>query len=1546
MKNLKKYIVFFSLIFFHREELIGQTAPSLGEIKSYSIFTASGNITNTGLSYSIGNIGTNSGTISGFSYNINGIFHDTDPSSSTASADLTNIISNLTAQTVTSTLGTNIGSGQIILPAVNLIPGNAFFSGILNLDAQGDSNAVFVIKINGDLSVSNSAIIQLLNGTQACNIFWQVNGTITIGNSALLKGNFFSNNSITIASNSKIDGRIATTNGLIQLTQATVNIPYGCGFATLSGPAMPHVGSLGCFSIFNDNGTIKNTGTTTITGDVGTNSGIVDGFDTAGVNGMIHYTPDAWTIQGEIDNLALYNELNVYACDIELLQPNLLGYGLRLTPHTYCLSSNTHLSDTLYFDAQGNPDAVFIIQVGGNFDANSYSNVALLDSAQAKNIFWVINGNVGIAPFSIFRGTIIAANGAESILENVFIEGRLISHGGAIKTHNVNIILNEIPNIITPDGPLTFCLGDSVKLTAPESPTYLWSTGETSQSITVNSTGTYSVHVIAPCNNMASDIHVNVLVIPAPLNNVNSSICQGDSILINGVYRKTAGTYDQTFPMPFGCDSISRTTLTVNPNFLTNLSAEICQGESIFLGGASQTNAGIYYDTLATNKGCDSVLRTTLIVNPTYLTNLSAEICQGESIYLGGTNQTTAGIYFDTLATIKGCDSVLRTTLIVNSTYLTNLSAEICQGENIFLGGANQTNAGIYFDTLATNKGCDSVLRTTLIVNPTYLTNLSAEICQGENTFLGGANQTTAGIYFDTLATIKGCDSVLRTTLIVNPTYLTNLSAEICQGESIYLGGTNQTTAGIYFDTLATIKGCDSVLRTTLIVNPTFLTNLSAEICQGESIYLGGTNQTTAGIYFDTLATIKGCDSVLRTTLIVNPTHLTNLTAEICQGENIFLAGANQTTAGIYYDTLATNKGCDSVIRTSLIVNPIYLTNLSAEICQGENIFLAGANQTTAGIYYDTLATNKGCDSVIRTSLIVNPIYLTNLSAEICQGENIFLAGANQTTAGIYYDTLTTNNGCDSVLRTTLIVNPTYLTNLTAEICQGESILLGGANQTVAGIYYDTLATNKGCDSVLRTTLIVNPTHLTNLTAEICQGESILLGGANQTVAGIYFDTLATNNGCDSVIRTTLIVNPGHVVSMYYSICEGESIFLAGANRTTPGIYIDSLSTSTGCDSTIYNVLTVNPSYSTNNSITICEGDSVWINGQYEYFAGVYSQNLTTQFGCDSILTTTLIVNPIFSNQINTSICQGDSLNIGGTYISETGTYYDVFQTYNGCDSVTQINLTIKPVYLTTLNASICAGTHYIFGELMLTSAGSYFDTLTSTNGCDSIVNTILTVHPNKEIEINASICEGDSIFLAGNYVTTAGLYFDTLQTSFGCDSIIITKLKLIPKPNAAFDVIAISQNEFNFNNQSTSSESYLWEFGDSYTSLEDNPTHVYYTNGEYNVTLISTSKCGSDTSTNMVASIFSIDFYNGFSPNDDGKNDYWNIPILDYFADNKVTIINRWGNEVWITENYDNQINRFEGKNTNGNELSDGTYFYIIEYEDEEKRGWVFIKR
>ena len=87
-------------------------------------------------------------------------------------------------------------------------------------------------------------------------------------------------------------------------------------------------------------------------------------------------------------------------------------------------------------------------------------------------------------------------------------------------------------------------------------------------------------------------------------------------------------------------------------------------------------------------------------------------------------------------------------------------------------------------------------------------------------------------------------------------------------------------------------------------------------------------------------------------------------------------------------------------------------------------------------------------------------------------------------------------------------------------------------------------------------------------------------------------------------------------------------------------------------------------------------------------------------------------------------------------------------------------------------------------------------------------------------------------------------------------------------------------------------------------------------------------------------------EFFNGFSPNGDGINDWWKIPILSKYPNNSVIIINRWGDEVWKKDNYDNKNVVFRGQNMNGEDLPDGTYYYIIQYNNIEKRGWVFIKR
>ena len=196
------------------------------------------------------------------------------------------------------------------------------------------------------------------------------------------------------------------------------------------------------------------------------------------------------------------------------------------------------------------------------------------------------------------------------------------------------------------------------------------------------------------------------------------------------------------------------------------------------------------------------------------------------------------------------------------------------------------------------------------------------------------------------------------------------------------------------------------------------------------------------------------------------------------------------------------------------MVHPIYETPATVVICQGESILLGGSNQTQPGLYYDTLQSVNNCDSVIATTLIVNPSYEVAIAASICESGSILLEGTLQTQAGIYRDTFTTVNNCDSIITTTLSVNPTAETNLTAEICEGETYFVGGASQTLSGIYYDTLNTSLGCDSVLITALTVHPAFTTRITVEICEGESHIAGGAAQTVAGSYVDTLLTIAGC------------------------------------------------------------------------------------------------------------------------------------------------------------------------------------------------------------------------------------------------------------------------------------------------------------------------------------------------------------------------------------------------------------------------------------------------
>jgi hypothetical protein len=101
------------------------------------------------------------------------------------------------------------------------------------LNAEGDANAVFVLKINGALSTSANANVKLINGAQSKNVYWKIEGAVNIGNNSIFRGTMVVNNGAlgTLSTGVLIDGRLLTTNGALTTTAVTViatNIPGNC----------------------------------------------------------------------------------------------------------------------------------------------------------------------------------------------------------------------------------------------------------------------------------------------------------------------------------------------------------------------------------------------------------------------------------------------------------------------------------------------------------------------------------------------------------------------------------------------------------------------------------------------------------------------------------------------------------------------------------------------------------------------------------------------------------------------------------------------------------------------------------------------------------------------------------------------------------------------------------------------------------------------------------------------------------------------------------------------------------------------------------------------------------------------------------------------------------------------------------------------------------------------------------------------------------------------------------------------------------------------
>ncbi len=410
-------------------------AINLGTAANFVLFSTNGAVSNTHLTHLTGNIGTNNGSSTAFG-NVDGVMHDQDGASAQCAADLLIAYNQLNSGIPTFFPAPLLGNGATLYPGIYSISGSATLNLGLTLDAQNDPNAVFIFQINGSFSTSASSKIHLKNGAMACNVFWKVEGLVSMASGTTMRGTVIANNAgIVMSAGDTLEGRALTTTGAITVDGILAYTPVGCGSPVLNGPTAPVLASTECYAIFSADGAVSNTGITNLMGDVGSNVGATTGFDPLKVAGTIHPIPDGSTAQAATDLLVVYNYLNTLPYDIELLFPALLGNNLVLTPHTYLMKAAAALTDTIYLNAQGNANAVFVIKINGALTTSVYAKVILINGAQAKNVYWLIEGAVSINNYSVFCGTIVSHNGALGALNTgVTLHGRALTTAGALTT--------------------------------------------------------------------------------------------------------------------------------------------------------------------------------------------------------------------------------------------------------------------------------------------------------------------------------------------------------------------------------------------------------------------------------------------------------------------------------------------------------------------------------------------------------------------------------------------------------------------------------------------------------------------------------------------------------------------------------------------------------------------------------------------------------------------------------------------------------------------------------------------------------------------------------------------------------------------------------------------------------------------------------------------------------------------------------------------------------------------------------------------------------
>jgi len=875
-------------------------------------------------------------------------------------------------------------------------------------------------------------------------------------------------------------------------------------------------------------------------------------------------------------------------------------------------------------------------------------------------------------------------------------------------------------------------------------------------------------------------------------------------------------------------------------------------------------------------------------------------------------------------------------------------------------GASTQTisylSAGTYSLTVNDSNGCTHSTNVNIAEPPQLVISAASSlstICYGDsiNLTVTGANTyvwsdnlgfdslviaepTTSTTYTVTGTNTIGCTATAQVGITVNPLPIINVTSNppiICYGESSLLSasGANTyswshslgsgvtktvtpTTSTTYSVTGTDNNTCSNTATISVTVNPLPIVSASATmdtICYGDittlnaigaNSYQWNTGQNTASftvsptsttIYSVTGTDINNCSNTASISITVNPlpTVISSVSPTIiCLGENTILnaSGANTyswshslgsgssktvtpTSSTTYTVTGTDLNGCTDTASVSITVNPLPIMTIATtdpEICLGESTYIS-ASGTMSYQWSNNLGTNS--------TILVSP-----------------------NTTSTYSVTGTNQYGCTSSLSATVVVYPlptVVISPNSIEICDNNSTTLI-ASGAITYLWANGLGTSAS--------ITVSPHNNT----------SYIVTGTNQY-------------GCTSTASAQVIVHPLPAVTINpnnIEICIGDSATLV-ANGANTYLWNNAM----GNNSTIL----VSPQISTNYNVTG-----------------------TNQWGCTSSASSQVIVHSLPNLSLsssNTTICNGYSTSLiangADHYLWSNGsnqqsiivsptatTTYTItgYSIYN-CIKIDSIQIIVNPKPIVDFVAEPLTGCEPLSVSFINNSEPGisfwYFGDLNTSN-----ITSPINVYKNH------------------------GIYSVTLivKNQYNCLD-TLTKLNYItvyPSPIAGFSVMPNHTSEddglVNIIDYSIGATSWYYDFGveDDMNdiSTEKEPKYKYNHEGNYNVMQIVENEYGcQDTTYNNVIVRSSIIFYvpNAFTPNEDNQNEFYmplgfNVSPVEY----EFRIYDRWGKQLFFTTDFNVG---WDGK-FNGEYVKQDVYVYMVKVKLEDGiqvfRGTVYL--